>query len=79
MPDRHGLEVLKRMKTVQPSLPIIILSLYAMEQFALRAYKGKSISAEPFLFHVLQRREVVHWMEYETQLIRKDGVSQHID
>ena len=40
LPDLHGLEVLKRMKMVRPTLPIIILSLHPVEQFAMRAYQG---------------------------------------
>ena len=40
LPDLHGLDVLKRIKIVRPTLPVIILSLYPVEQFAMRAYKG---------------------------------------
>jgi len=40
LPDLHGLEVLKRMKTVRPVLPVIILTLHPVEQFAMRAYQG---------------------------------------
>ena len=40
LPDLHGLEVLKRVKLVRPAMPVIILSLYPVEQFAQRAYKS---------------------------------------
>lgn len=40
LPDLHGLDVLKRIKRVRPTVPVIILSLYPVEQFAMRAYKG---------------------------------------
>ncbi len=40
LPDLPGLDVLKQMKQVRPTLPVIILSLHPVEQFAMRAYQG---------------------------------------
>jgi len=40
LPDLPGLDVLKRIKKIRPTLPVIILSLHPVEQFAMRAYQG---------------------------------------
>ncbi len=40
LPDVHGLEVLKEAKRIQPSLPVLMLSLYPEKEFALRAIKS---------------------------------------
>lgn len=40
LPDKHGLEVLKEAKEIQPKLPILMLSLYPEKEFALRAIKA---------------------------------------
>jgi len=40
LPDLHGLDALKRMKLIRPTVPVIILSLHPVEQFAMRAYKS---------------------------------------
>ena len=40
MPGRSGLEILKDIKTQYPDLPILILSMYAETQFALRVIKA---------------------------------------
>jgi DNA-binding NarL/FixJ family response regulator len=37
---RSGLEVLKEIKQLRPKLPILILSMHAEEQYAIRAFKG---------------------------------------
>lgn len=37
LPDGSGLEVLKRVRHMQPRLPVLILSMHAAEQFARRA------------------------------------------
>jgi two-component system, NarL family, invasion response regulator UvrY len=39
MPDKNGIEVLKKIKTFSPHLPLLILSTYAEDQYALRAIK----------------------------------------
>lgn len=40
LPDKHGLEVLKEVKLLKPDLPVLILSLFPEEQYALRAFKA---------------------------------------
>jgi DNA-binding NarL/FixJ family response regulator len=40
LPDRDGLDVLKQVKAVQPMLPVLVVSMHAEEQFALRALKA---------------------------------------
>lgn len=40
LPDKHGLEVLKEAKEIQPKLPVLMLSLYPEKEFALRAIKA---------------------------------------
>jgi two-component system invasion response regulator UvrY len=40
LPDKHGLEVLKEAKLLQPRLPVLMLSLYPEREFALRAIKA---------------------------------------
>ena len=40
LPDKHGLEVLKEVKSLHPNLPVVMLSLYPEQQFAVRALKA---------------------------------------
>ena len=40
MPDRSGFDVLKDLKYEQPDLPVLILSIHAEEQFAVRVLKA---------------------------------------
>lgn len=40
MPDRNGLETLKRLKRDHPSLPVLMLSMHPEEQYAIRALKA---------------------------------------
>lgn len=40
LPDKHGLDVLKEAKLLQPRLPVLMLSLYPEKEFALRAIKA---------------------------------------
>jgi len=40
MPGRSGLEVLKQLKGEHPKLPILILSMYSEEQYAMRALRA---------------------------------------
>ncbi len=40
MPDISGLDVLKQIKSEKPALPVLILSMYPEEQYALRALKA---------------------------------------
>lgn len=37
---RSGLDVLKTLKQIRPSLPVLILSMHSEEQYARRAFKG---------------------------------------
>lgn len=56
LPDRSGLELLKCMRTQQPAVAVLMLSIYAEEVYALRAikhgaagYLTKSVSTETLL------------------------------
>jgi DNA-binding NarL/FixJ family response regulator len=40
MPGRSGLEVLKDLKSEKPKLPVLILSIYPEEQYAIRALRA---------------------------------------
>lgn len=40
MPDKNGLDVLADLKRSKPNLPVLILSMHAEENFALRAFKA---------------------------------------
>jgi len=40
LPDRDGLDVLKQIKAALPKVPVLMLSLHAEEQYAVRALKA---------------------------------------
>ncbi|MDD3517772.1 MAG: response regulator transcription factor [Chromatiales bacterium] len=40
LPDRNGIELLKLIKTERPRLPVLMLSMYAEDQYAVRALRG---------------------------------------
>jgi len=40
LPDRSGLEVLKEMKRLRPTMPVLILSMHPEDQFAVRMLKA---------------------------------------
>lgn len=40
LPDKSGLDVIKEAKAVQPLLPVIVLSVYPEDQYAMRALKA---------------------------------------
>lgn len=40
MPGRSGLEILKELKNETPRLPVLILSIYPEEQYAVRAFRA---------------------------------------
>ncbi|MDD2671542.1 MAG: response regulator transcription factor [Syntrophales bacterium] len=40
MPGRSGLEILKELKGYKPKLPVLILSIYPEEQYAVRAFRA---------------------------------------
>lgn len=39
MPGKSGLEVLKELKALNPKIPVLILSIYPEEQYAVRAFR----------------------------------------
>lgn len=40
MPGRNGLDTLKTIKIEKPNLPVLVLSMYPEEQFAMRSFKA---------------------------------------
>lgn len=40
IPGRNGLDILIELKKMRPKLPVLVLSMYPEEQYALRAYKS---------------------------------------
>ncbi|MFA5516472.1 MAG: response regulator transcription factor [Desulfuromonadales bacterium] len=40
MPGRSGLDVLMELKRIRPELPVLMLSMYPEEQYALRAFRA---------------------------------------
>lgn len=40
MPERSGLDILKELKQIQPNLPVLVLSIHAEEQLAVRLLKA---------------------------------------
>lgn len=40
LPDKHGLEVVKQIKDEFPKVPVLILSMYPEEQYAVRFFKA---------------------------------------
>lgn len=40
LPDINGLEVLKEIKKIRPKLPVLIISMYPEEQYAVRAVRA---------------------------------------
>jgi len=40
MPGRGGMEVLRELRRLKPHLPVLVLSMYAEDQFAVRAIKA---------------------------------------
>jgi DNA-binding NarL/FixJ family response regulator len=40
MPDRHGIDVLKAIKELRPDLPVLMLSMHAEDQYAMRSIKA---------------------------------------
>jgi DNA-binding NarL/FixJ family response regulator len=40
LPDRSGLEVLKAIKKAEPNLPVLVLSMYPVDQYALRVLRA---------------------------------------
>lgn len=44
MPGRNGLETLKEIKRLYPTLPVIILSIHSEDQYAVRAFRAGAAS-----------------------------------
>ncbi|MHA1757219.1 MAG: response regulator, partial [Promethearchaeota archaeon] len=42
LPGRNGLDVLKQLKSIKPDLPVLILSMYPEEQYAIRSLRAKA-------------------------------------
>jgi len=42
LPEKNGIEVLKEMKVLKPAIPVVILSLFSEEQYAIRALKSNA-------------------------------------
>lgn len=40
MPGRNGLDILKAIKAEKPNLPVLVLSMYPEDQFAMRSYRA---------------------------------------
>jgi two-component system invasion response regulator UvrY len=40
MPGRSGLEILKELRIIRPAMPVLILSMYPEELYAVRSFKG---------------------------------------
>ncbi len=40
LPGRNGLEILRQIKSHQPKLPVLVLSMYPEEQYAVRVLRG---------------------------------------
>jgi two-component system invasion response regulator UvrY len=40
MPDRSGLDIIGELREAQPKMPVLVLSMHAEEQFALRMFKS---------------------------------------
>jgi two-component system invasion response regulator UvrY len=70
LPDRSGLEILKVIKKARPALPVLVLSMYPVDQYALRVlraggagYLTKESAPEQLLEAV---RRVISGMRYIT-------------
>ncbi len=42
LPGRSGLDVLKQLKSINPDLPVLILSMHSEEQYAIRSLRAKA-------------------------------------
>ncbi|MBI5858522.1 MAG: response regulator transcription factor [Sphingobacteriales bacterium] len=40
MPGRSGIDALQQIKQMEPSLPVLIMSMYSEDQYAMRAFKA---------------------------------------
>jgi DNA-binding NarL/FixJ family response regulator len=56
MPGRDGLDVLRELKTLKPDLPVIILSMYPEDQYAVRTLR---IGASAYLTKETSSKELI--------------------
>lgn len=47
MPGRNGLDVLKQIRQLKPELPVLMLSMYSDEQYAVRALRAGAAGYRP--------------------------------
>ena len=77
LPDKHGVEVLKQLKLNHPQLSILMLSMHAEDQYAVRAMKAGASgylnkqSAPAQLVDAI--RQVAKGKKYNKQLLYKHG------
>jgi len=57
MPGRGGLELLKEIKSEQPKLPVLVLSMHPEEQYAVRALKA---GASGYMLKRAAAQELIH-------------------
>ena len=43
LPDKHGMDVLKQLKAIQPDIKVIVLSMYPEDQYGVRALKAGAV------------------------------------
>jgi len=56
MPDRSGFDVLEEIKKTKPHIPVLILTMYPQEQYAIRAFK---LGASGFLMKITAADELL--------------------
>ena len=56
MPDRSGFDVLDEIKKTKPDIPVLILTMYPQEQYAIRAFK---LGASGFLMKITAADELL--------------------
>lgn len=78
LPRVNGTEVLRRVKSIQPNLPVVVLSMYPEDQYALRlvregaaAYLSKERSPDELLHAI---REAAGGRRYLTQEVANIAV-----
>ena len=82
MPDMNGLEVLKQVKSIVPNLPVLVLSFYSEEQYAIQAlklgasgYLTKESAAKNFVVAV---EKIISGKKYITDSVAQ-RLSDHFD
>lgn len=43
LPDKHGMDILKQLKSEQPDIKVIVLSMYPEDQYGVRALKAGAV------------------------------------